>query len=42
MLDVHYRQWISIFPAVTRQTKSLIAEADLILDPADSRNACFP
>jgi hypothetical protein len=32
----------SIFPAVTRQAKSLIAEADLILDLPDSRNACFP
>jgi len=31
-----------VFPAVTRQTKSLIAEADLIFDPADSRNAYFP
>jgi hypothetical protein len=30
------------FPAVARQTKSLIAEADLILDPAESRNAYFP
>jgi hypothetical protein len=38
----HYRQWISIFPAVARQAKSLIADADLILDLPDSPNACFP
>jgi hypothetical protein len=42
MLDVrHYRQRISIFPAVARQAKSMIAEADLILDLPDSPNACF-
>jgi len=38
----HYRQWISIFPAVARQAKSLIADADLTLDLPDSPNACFP
>jgi hypothetical protein len=38
----HYRQWISIFPAVARQAKSRIADADPILDLPDSPNACFP
>jgi len=38
----YYRQWISIFPAVARQAKSRIADADLILDLPASPNACFP
>ena len=38
----HYRQMDFDFSAVARQAKSLIADADLILDLPDSPNACFP